>query len=244
MRWPFWGTWGHGRSRAIPLDYDEDPERFRAGVEAAERYNVARDVHEGVAGVLARANLTPVLDVGCGEGRLVRPLLARGLAVIAMDYSATMLKAVPGHRVEGDARRLPFPDQSFGGVAALYMLYHLEEPRQAIAEAYRVLRPGGLFVASAPSRHNDPELAEVLALSGASTFDAENGPELVGELFSAVQVERWDAPLVRLPDHEALRLYLRGRQLAQPEIEKAISRVKLPLTLTKRGALIYARRTD
>ena len=68
------------------------------------------------------------------------------------------------------------------------MLCHLPEPRDAIAEAYRVVRPGGLFIACAPSRYHDPELSEVLPSSQLATFGAENGPELVGEFFNDLEV--------------------------------------------------------
>jgi SAM-dependent methyltransferase len=195
-----------------------------------------------VAARLAAEGLEPVLDLGCGEGRLVHPVHARGLAIIAFDSSATMLKAVPGHRVRGDARRLPFRSGFFGAVAALYMLYHLSDPRQAIAEGYRLLRPGGLFIACAPSRYNDPELASALSPEPPATFDAENGPEMIGSFFPQLEIERWDAPLVHLPDREALALYLRGRGIPRPEIERALEWVSTPLTLTKRGALMFGRK--
>ena len=88
-----------------------------------------------------------------------------------------MLHAGRGPRVRGDARWLPFAEETFGSVAALYMLYHLPEPREAIASSYRVLRPGGIFAACAPSRYNDPELVAVLPPSPPDTFDAEIGPQ-------------------------------------------------------------------
>jgi SAM-dependent methyltransferase len=227
-------------------DYDRDPGRFRANVAAVERYGLASDVHGDVARRLAEEGLSPALDLGCGEGRLVHPARAQGLSVVALDYSATMLQSVPGPRIRGDARRLPFRHASFGAVAALYMLYHLRDPREAIAESHRVLRPGGLFVACAPSRHNDPELAAALSsaprAAPPASFDAENGPDMVSAHFAGVEVERWDALLVHLPDREALQLYLRGQQLSRQEIERVLTRVTVPLTLTKRGALIWGRR--
>ena len=226
---------------AVPLDYEHDPARFRATVRAVERYGLSGDVHAFVAERFAAEGLERVLDLGCGEGRLTHPLRTRGVTVVALDYAATMLAAVLAPRVRGDARRIPMRHDSFDGVAALYMLYHLTDPREALAESCRVLRLGGLFAACAPSRFNDPELADVLPQS-AATFDAENGVEMMGEFFQFIEVARWDAPLVHLPDREALALYLKGRGLSPAEIASAVERVATPLTLTKRGALCYGRK--
>lgn len=153
-----------------------------------------------------------------------------------------MLAAVPDPRVRGNANHLPFCDGSFRGVTALYILYHLDEPRKAIAKSHRILNAGGLFVASAPSRNNDPELIDVLGLPTQETFDAENGPELVEEFFGDLEIERWDEPLVHLPDKKALELYLQGRQLAQSKIDEALETITTPLHLTKRETLIYGRK--
>ena len=183
----------------------------------------------------------PVLDLGCGPGRLLRLLNQRGTAAIGLDKSPTMLAAASGNRLLGDAQHLPFSSGSMGSVAALYMLYHLPDPRLAIAECHRVLRTGGLFVASTPSRHDDPELRSVLPPSAPMTFDAEIGPELVGEIFDEVEVEPWDAPLVRLPDHDALALYLyHHSMIPKDQAQQAALRLSTPLTLTKRGAIIWA----
>lgn len=222
----------------IPLDYDADPERFRANVKAVVNYGLMDDVHEEIAERFLAEKLEPILDLGCGEGRFLEPARDRGLAALAFDYSNTMLQAVDAPRIQGDARYLPFAVEAFGGVTALYMLYHLEDPLVALAESHRVMRAGGLFVACAPSRHNDPELAAVLPQSR-STFDAENGEEMLCQYFQDVEVERWDAPLVHLPDEKALELYLRGRQLPVATTELALQNVQTPLTLTKRGALFY-----
>ena len=99
---------------------------------------------------------------------------------------------------------MPFRANAFGGAAALYMLYHLEDPVRAVAECHRVLRPGGLFAACAPSMYDSPELQSVLPGYGVpSTFDSENAPEIVGSVFGEIEIDAWDGPYVRLPDREA-----------------------------------------
>ena len=224
--------------RPVAPDYDRDPERFRLARSVLRRHALAADVHEQVASRLLREGLTPVLDVGCGEGELARHLPKDHW--IGLDSSAEMLSRAPEPAVEGDALALPFPDASYGSVALLYVLYHLAEPLLALAEARRVLRPGGLVAVAAPSRHDSPELAGVLPRR-ALTFDAELAPRMLAGLFTDVEVERWDAPLVELPDRAAVRDYLVGKGVPADQARLAAESIETPLPVTKRGALLFAR---
>jgi SAM-dependent methyltransferase len=137
---------------------------------------------------------------------------------------------------------LPFPDATFGAVAALYMLYHLQDPGRAIAEAYRVLRPGGLFVAVAPGRFDSPEVQHLMEPEPPATFDAELAPELLGRYFGAVEVDAWDGPDITLPDADALRRYLIGRGLPRALAAERCTLMPFPLPITKRGAIVYGRK--
>jgi len=109
-------------------------------------------------------------------------------------------------------------------------------------EAHRVLRPGGLFICCAPAAYDDPEIAPYLPPKAPETFDSDMAPALLGQLFEDVHVQRWDMPLYRIPDGEALWNYLVALQTSPEDAERAVAQVRFPLWLTKRGATVWGRR--
>jgi ubiquinone/menaquinone biosynthesis C-methylase UbiE len=113
---------------------------------------------------LLRRHLPPaparILDVGGGPGAHARWLLEAGHAVHLVDpvpRHVEQAEQIPGCTVElGDARRLSADDASYDVVLVLGPLYHLRERDdrdQALAEAARVLRPGGLLAAAGINRY-------------------------------------------------------------------------------------------
>jgi SAM-dependent methyltransferase len=225
---------------ALPRDYDCDPGRFLASTRLQHD-----DVHPYVAARLAEAGARTVLDVGGGTGKLARLLPDLSMCCLLIDLSPTMLALAPRPAVRADGSRLPIAAASVDAVAALYTLYHYDDPGEPIGEARRVLRPGGLFAACAPNRDSHPELARVVPGWGSSSpFDGEDAPAIVASVFSApgdlVQVERWDAPLVTLSviDHAAGFLRIHGMSDERARVVAAT--LDLPLTLTMRGCFVYA----
>ncbi len=90
-----------------------------------------------------------VVDVGAGTGALHGTLsaIAPTARLVALDLSANMLRMARTHRgattVLADALALPLADSSADVVILAYVLFHLADPAQALAEAARILRPGG-----------------------------------------------------------------------------------------------------
>ncbi len=94
----------------------------------------------------------PLLDLGCGSGEFALAALRDGVDV-GVDLAARPLAraAATGRYValvQADGGRLPFGDGRFRTVLALSVLEHVAEPRNLLSEAFRVLAPGGRFVAT------------------------------------------------------------------------------------------------
>ncbi len=228
---------------SMPCDYDADPDRYRLGMRLTRQHLQPQTIslYERIWQLLPDDDLL-VADVGSADGPLAaaRPP-GRAGRLVGFDLSAFMVTRHPAPAVVADAGRLPLRTGSVSAVVAVNMLYHLADPLLAIRQARRVLRPGGLFIAATVSRHDSPELAAVWR-PARSTFDAEEAPALAASIFGPVQAEPWDAPLITLPDHAAVRDYLIARQVGQAEASTAASRFATPLTVTKRGVLIWCRR--
>ena len=113
-----------------------------------------------------------VLDLGAGTGAASRAAAAAGAAqVVAIDLAPGLLAVNVSQRppaVVGDARLLPFRDQTFDAVVAAFSLNHLPDPRVALVEAARILRaPGGLAVSAyaADDTHPVKEVVRVACMA-------------------------------------------------------------------------------
>jgi SAM-dependent methyltransferase len=114
--------------------------------------------HSGLAPQLAArywrafGDARRILDIGCGTGEFGRHKPSDAVEIVGVDIdSGALAKAHAFETIvplDLSRNELPFDDESFDGVLAKDILEHIPEPLVLACEAYRVLRPGGVLVAS------------------------------------------------------------------------------------------------
>lgn len=130
-----------------------DPRALESGRRASEQRRL-----ETLVRMLAPRPGESVLDIGCGSGWLGACCQPRGARVCAMDIGRVGVSGARARFPEaasyqvGDVYHLPFAAESFTAVALSEVIEHLEDIDAALAEARRVLLPGGRMVVSVPYR--------------------------------------------------------------------------------------------
>jgi SAM-dependent methyltransferase len=228
-----------------------------------------------------------VLDLGCGAGRHAFEAFRRGARVVALDYSAAELKDVKamfgalldeeaatlppstwGGCANGDATRLPFPDNTFDHVIAAEVLEHIPADEAAMGELARVLKPGGTIAVTVPAWlaervcwaltdeyhapfvpgghvriYSEPELRSKLRGAGLRPGRAHHAHSLHTPywwLKCAVGVTNNDHPLVRAY-HEVLLWDIAGRQ-PMARFTKLADRLANPVL--GKSLVVYARKAE
>lgn len=96
-----------------------------------------------------------LLDVGCGSGTLLGLLKQRGFRGMGVDFSAEAAKVAEAENgvrvVVGSLGEAAFPDQSFDVVTLFHVMEHVTNPREVLAEVFRILRPNGAIVLQVPN---------------------------------------------------------------------------------------------
>ncbi|HEX2981506.1 MAG TPA: methyltransferase domain-containing protein [Anaerolineaceae bacterium] len=162
-----------------------------------------------------------LLELGCGPGdlwALNRQRMPAEWRVTLTDLSFGMARracerlddANNWHFLETDAQAIPFDAERFDAVIANHMLYHVPDRAKALAEIWRVLKPGGRFFATTNGpdhlkevdlliRRYQPEQAPGslhTGLGGGKNFDLENGVAQAQAWFKEVGVKRYEDALV------------------------------------------------
>ena len=114
---------------------------------------IERRLDEIVGGFAPFRRTGRLLDIGCGAGTLLHAARRAGWDAAGTEVSRPAVEHVRGEGFEvfaGELQQARFPDGHFDVVTASEILEHLPDPRVLLAEAARILRPGGLFWGTTP----------------------------------------------------------------------------------------------
>jgi SAM-dependent methyltransferase len=223
---------------------------------AVAYYDATRGLPEGVDAQLRDAIIERAgvglgsrwLELGIGTGRVALPFLRAGADYTGLDLSLPMMaelrrklgadpltRAIRPKLVRGDAMFVPFRDAAFDAVVMVHVLHLVTDWRAALAEALRVVRPGGALVLidNDRGRSRDPDAGEA-SLN-----------QLVGGRWSAIKAELGytDNPHrhgIRALDDEVLA-ELRARGAASAERVTLVEYAEPPRTAREIAARFIGR---
>lgn len=224
-----------------PAPYELPDDRVRqAWDRLVGEYLVVEELEPDLARRLLANEPSLFVELGSAVGPISQLLEPTGVSCITVDLNPPSKAFSP--IICGDLRHVPLASGRADAVSAVNCLYFLADPSAGVREAHRLLRPGGVFLAGAPSRYHDPELQHVLPDWGKeSPFDAEDAEEIVASVgFDDIEVQWWEAPAYLLPDRQAVLDYLVAFKVPDPEARA--DKVNAPTTVTKSGINVWARR--
>lgn len=140
---------------------NKEPHEVAAMFDAvAKKYDITNDVlslgqtrswRKAVVSAVAPTVGEEILDLAAGTGTSTQPFYEAGANPIACDFSVGMLEV--GRKqyphltfVQGDAMNLPFADETFDAVTISFGLRNVQDPKKALAEMFRVAKPGARLV--------------------------------------------------------------------------------------------------
>ncbi len=139
--------------------FDNWPERYNRWFTTPIGSRVLKYERELVMELLSPEAGEQILDAGCGTGIFTGPILESGAAVTGLDLSLPMVahagKTLPSSSfspLAADMLELPFADGQFDKTISITALEFIEDGGRAMAELFRVTRPGGLVVVATLNR--------------------------------------------------------------------------------------------
>lgn len=177
------------------------------------------EVERTLFGLLPRGGIESLLDLGTGTGRMLAVMAPAAQRLVGIDLSREMLEVARANLEraglrhwqvrQGDLYQLPLPSAAFDVAVMHQVLHYLEDPEDALEEAGRVLRPGGVLLIADFAPHDVASLrdehahrwlgfddAQVTGWLAAAGFDTDSPIHLPGH---PLTVTIWRAVRKPLP---------------------------------------------
>jgi methionine biosynthesis protein MetW len=158
----------------------------------------------------SKKKVNKLLDLGCGNGeftvKLGKDLSVSDIYGVDISDEAIRMskeKGVKAIKVDLEAEKLPFPPKFFDLVAAIEVIEHLRYPDNMLAEAWRVLKPGGYFVISTPNLAS--WINRLLILMGYMPYFSEPSEKYLAGFYAHNKINVNPAGTLRLYTLKALR---------------------------------------
>ena len=162
------------RTETIRAERAEAANRYFAG--HAEMWDQIRSLHvaeseveRAIDGALGKHPLGRLVDIGTGTGRMIEVFGPRAAQATGIDRSSEMLRlarvkleaaGIPSSLRQGDMYALPLAEESADSIIIHQVLHYAHSPATAIAEAARVLAPGGTLLVVDFAAHEREELRD------------------------------------------------------------------------------------
>jgi len=143
----------------VRIFFDEHAEQYCSNYFSKKQAGFAVQTRAAKALELLGTISGRVLDLGCGPGVMSSMVENKGCDVVGVDLSPGMLQLARRHAPKtafciGEGRSLPFASQTFDAGIAVGVLEFAEDERLVLRDMARMLRPGGVFVATFPNRRS------------------------------------------------------------------------------------------
>lgn len=169
-----WFATDAARTEGIRAERAEAANRYFSG--HAEIWDQIRSLHaaeseveQAIDSALGKRSLGRLVDVGTGTGRMIELFGPRASQAIGIDRSSEMLRlarvkleaaGIASSLRQGDMYALPLADQTADNIIIHQVLHYAHSPAKAVAEAARILAPGGTLLVVDFAAHEREELRE------------------------------------------------------------------------------------
>jgi ubiquinone/menaquinone biosynthesis C-methylase UbiE len=141
--------------------YDNEAQKYDDKRWSNSSGQYTREVQlEIVRGMVGSVSASKILEIGPGTGRFTSMLMDKAKSVTALDISSQMLRKLEekvvdsGNKMEtvvGDARNMPFSDNSFDCIVSINAISHIPNYEELVSECSRVIQKGGEFIFNIPN---------------------------------------------------------------------------------------------